>query len=255
MTKGLIFCIILFFTQGCTTLTQEKLSETLQSNGATQLRKDYKNITHSLIVYKQKLDLRNPKAFSKESARMIVDDMERSLNSIRFIYKGKTLVHYDEYFRVAFDPSPTISDRNDFLMVGLHKLLWESYQIGKGHHMTTLSFHQENFKKLYYYLEVIKWKIRTAKDPHGNYLFLTWQNNWQVELSMRLKQGEKPSWELIQNLPSLKNGKESLFDPSNPNFEILLNQIIAYVKNSARIVGDEPLDVGLEAMKSLVLFL
>ena len=54
---------------------------------------------------------------------------------------------------------------------------------------------------------------------------------------------------------SIKNGKESLFDHSNPNFEILLYHMIAHVKNSARTVGDEPVDIGLNAMISFVLFL
>ena len=102
---------------------------------------------------------------------------------------------------------------------------------------------------------MIKWKIRTAKDTNDNFLFITWQNNWQIELHEKVKKGINPTWEVLENLPSIKNGKESLFDHSNPNFEILLNHMIAHVKNSARTIGDEPVDIGLNAMISLVLFL
>ena len=70
-----------------------------------------------------------------------------------------------------------------------------------------------------------------------------------------MKMGMKPSWEMLENLSFIKNQKETILDPSNFNFEILLNQMIFHVKNSAKIIGDEPLDIGIDAMISLVLFL
>lgn len=102
---------------------------------------------------------------------------------------------------------------------------------------------------------MIKWKVKTAKDKNDHYLFLTWQNNWQVEFNNKLHSGQSPSWELIENLSTIKNHKESILDPSNFNFEIILSQIIFQVKNSARVIGKEPVDIGIEAMISLVLFL
>lgn len=255
MTRALFFFFfaVLFFS-GCNT-HQEKLGEVLQSHGATSLHRDFKKISECLVTYKEKLDLRNPKAFSKESQRTILNAISRSDNTLRITHDGVLLHGYDDYLRIAFSQNPLVPDRNDFLIIGLHKLFKETYQIDKGHQITTLSYQQEAFKRLYYYLEVIKWKMKTAKDSNQNYLFMTWQNNWQIELNEKLKKGAKPSWELIKNLPSIKSGKESLFDPSNPNFEILMNQMISHVKNSARIVGDEPVDIGIEAMVSFVLFL
>jgi len=157
--------------------------------------------------------------------------------------------------RIAFDKNSNIPDRDDFLIIGLYKLIWETYKVGDGHQITTLTYDQEAFTKLYYYLEVIKWKVKTAKDKNDNYLFLTWQNNWQVEFQNRLHAGEQPSWEMLQNLAYIKSHKESISDPSNFNFEILLSQIIFQVKNSARLIGKEPVDIGIDAMISLVLFL
>jgi hypothetical protein len=84
---------------------------------------------------------------------------------------------------------------------------------------------------------------------------LTWQNNWQIELEKNIKNGITPTWKNIQNLEYIKNGKESMYSHSNFNFEILMSKIIAYVKNSIRVTGDEPLDVSIEAMKSFVFFL
>jgi hypothetical protein len=242
-----------FLLNGCT--HQEKLSKTLQSTGATQLKHDFKKINEHLLTYKEKLDSRNPTAFSKTSKMTITYEISQERNTLSITYNGKKLKTYDDYLRVAFDTSANVPERNDFLIIGLHKLICETYQIDKGHQFTTLSYQQEAFKKLYYYLEVIKWKIRTTKDKEGNYLFITWQNNWQIELEQKLKQGAIPSWEMLQNLPSIQQKRETLLDASNPNFEIILNHMIAHVKNSARIVGDEPVDVGISAMLSLVFFL
>lgn len=239
---------------GCTT-HQEKLGEALQSHGAASIRRDFKKISEYLVMYKEKLNLRNPKAYSKESAHTITYAITNTLNTIRITHDGVMLKSYDDYLRVAFSKNPLVPDRNDFLIIGLHKLFYETYQMDKGHQITTLTYQKEAFKKLYYYLEVIKWKIRTAKDTNDNFLFLTWQNNWQVELHEKIQKGIQPTWETLENLPSIKNGKETLFDHSNSNFEILLNHMIEHVKSSARTIGDEPIDIGLSAMTSLVLFL
>ena len=251
-----LFCfflgILIFF--GCSS-SQEKLGEVLQSKGATQMHQDFKKISENLIHYKEKLDLRNPKAYSKEAKQSILHEINLTRNTLSITYNGKKLITYDDYLRVAFDKTRPVVDRNDFLIVGLHKLLCETYQIDKGHQITTLSYQQVAFKRLYYYLEVIKWKIKTAKDKEGNYLFVTWQNNWQIELAQKISKGIRPSWEILENLPSIKMQKETIFDPSNPNFEILMNHMIDHVKNSARIVGDEPIDIGIDAMVSFVLFL
>lgn len=252
----ILFCALLglLLFLGCSS-SQEKLGEVLQSKGAAQMHKDFKKISENLIAYKEKLDLRNPKAYSKEAKESIIHEIKLTRNTLSITYNGKKLSTYDDYLRVAFDKTKTVTERNDFLIVGLHKLLCETYQIDKGHQITTLSYQQEAFKRLYYYLEVIKWKMRNAKDKEGNYLFVTWQNNWQIELAQKLKTGAHPSWEMLESLPSIQTGKETIFDPSNPNFEILMNHMIDHVKNSARIVGDEPVDIGINAMISFVLFL
>ncbi|AFL69277.1 hypothetical protein [Sulfurospirillum barnesii] len=247
--------LLLFLLIGCGTSPQEKVSEILQSRGATNLTQDYKKITQYLYTYKEKLDIRNPKAFNKASQPYIFHEIKYAQNGIRMHYNGNLLKTYDDYLRIAFDKNPNIPERNDFLILGLHKLLWESYKIGEGHQITTLSYKEEEFKKLYYYLEVIRWKVKTAKDTNGNFLFITWQNNWQVELHQKLLKGEMLSWEMIQNLPSLRTKRESILDASNFNFEVILTQIIDQVKNSAKQIGKEPVDIGIDAMISLVLFL
>lgn len=253
MIRGIVLALIVF--AGCSSPNQENVSEVLQTKGATALHYDFKKSVENLIAYKEKLDLRNPSNYSKSSQETILKEMRNRTNAIRLSYNGVTLHTYDDYLRIAFDKSATIPERNDFLILGMYKLLWESYRIGEGHQITTLSYDEERFKKLYYYLEVIKWKIKTGKDEKGRYLFLTWQNNWQIELQNRLNAGQIPSWQMLESLPSIQSRKESLFDASNVNFEVLLSQIVFHVKNSARLVGKEPVDIGIDAMISLVFFL
>lgn len=130
----------------------------------------------------------------------------------------------------------------------MYKLVYDTYRKEDGHQFTSLGFDSQKFKKLYYYLKVINWKIKTNKDEADKYLFLTWQRNWQVELEQNKN---KP----IKELSYIKNKKESLFDPSNFSFEVMMNQMFFHVKNSAKIIGDEPLELSISAMTSFVLFL
>jgi len=249
-----MLCYLLILS-GCVAENQNKLGEVLQSKGATAMNQDYNHIIVNLMTYKEKLDLRNPKAYSQNTREYIINEIRTSHNTIHMTFNTNALKTYDDYLRVAFDKNTTIPDRNDFLILGLYKLIWESYKKEEGHQITTLTYNQEAFKKLYYYLQVIKWKIKTAKDTKGQYLFLTWQNNWQVELQNKLLMGQPLNTETLNTLASITSHQESLLDPSNFNFEILLSQIIFHVKNSARLIGVEPVDIGIEAMISLVLFL
>ena len=84
---------------------------------------------------------------------------------------------------------------------------------------------------------------------------MTWQNNWQIELEKRMKNNEKITWHLIQSLEYIKNQKETLFSPSNSSFEVLMKEMLYRVKDSLKIMGEEPLDVSIEVMKTLVFFL
>ncbi len=123
------------------------------------------------------------------------------------------------------------------------------------HQITTLSYDVKLLKSLYYSLSVLRWEIRTKKDTNDNYLFSTWQNNWQIEFEKSIKNGEKPSWTLIEDLEYISKKRETIYSHSNFNFEILMGKMLSRIENSLRITGEEPLDIGIEAMKSLVLFL
>ena len=250
--RMLYLFFITLLLSGCTN-SSPKVQEFFQTDNATHIQDDYKNIIKLLTKYKKKLDLRNPHSYDKQFSHYMYKEFKNSTNFLHLKEHDKYIEDYNRYLKIAFEKETKL--RNDYLILGLYKQLWFTYEQNETHQVTTLSYNQEALKTLFYTLKVIKWKINTKKDEYGNYLFLTWQNNWQVELKKHLDKGEQPTWELIQNLKYIKNGQENLYSPSNPNFEILMSEMIFRVENSLKILGEEPLDVSIEAMKSLVFFL
>ena len=247
--------LILFFLlfTGCGS-SQSKLETFFQTDNATHIKRDYLEIISLLLEYKHKLDIRNPNNFDKRRTYYIEEELKNSTNNLFLPYEEKYLHRYDEYLKVAFSPQK-IKDRNDYLILGLYKQIYRAYEVEEEFQITTLTYEIEKLKELYYSLMVINWEIKTKKDKKGDFLFITWQNNWQIELDKRLRRGEKISSKMLQNLKYIKNKKESLLSKSNCNFEILISKMLYCVKNSLRIMGEEPLDIGLEAAKSLVFFL
>ena len=250
--KIIFFILSILLFTGCANL-QPKVQEFFQTDNVTHIQKDYKEIVKLLTQYKRKLDLRNPQSYNKQFSHYMYDEFKNSTNLLHLKKNGKYIQDYNQYMKIAFQKDTKL--RNDYMILGLYKQFWLAYEQNEAHQITTLSYNQEALKTLFYTLKVIKWKINTKKDEHGNYLFLTWQNNWQIELKKRLDKGEQANWKLIQDLKYIKSGKENLYSPSNPNFEILMSEMIFRVENSLKILGDEPLDVSIEAMKSLVFFL
>ncbi len=246
------FILIILLLSGCTN-SSPKVQEFFQTDNATHIQDDYRNIIKLLTKYKQKLDLRNPKSYNKQFSNYMYKEFKNNTNFLHLKENEKYIQDYNRYLKVAFKKDT--KHRNDYLILGLYKQLWFTYEQNEAHQVTTLSYNQEALKTLFYTLKVLKWKINTKKGKNKNYLFLTWQNNWQVELHKRITNGEEPSWKLIENLNHIKTKQESLYSPSNPNFEILMSEIIFRVENSLKILGEEPLDISIEAMKSLVFFL
>ncbi len=250
--KIISFVFTILLLSGCTN-SSPKVKEFFQTDNATHIQNDYKEIISLLIQYKKKLDLRNPQSYDKQFSYYIYNELNRSTNYLFLKQNGKYIQDYNKYLNIAFKPDTKL--KNDYLVLGIYKQIWFAYEQDKTHNITTLTYDKKLLKTLFYTLKVLKWKINTKKDKDGNYFFLTWQNNWQIELKKLINKGEKPTWELIQNLKYIKSKQESLFSPSNPNFEILMSEMIFRVENSLKIIGEEPLDMSIEAMKSLVFFL
>lgn len=245
--------VVSLFT-GCFSSTQDTVEKFLQTNSANIVKNDYKHVIKELIVFKEKLDKRNPQAYSKEHEQTIYAQMGNLKNDFNLKYGYINLVKYKEYLQIAFSKTD-VENRNDYLILGLYKLIYDAYDIQDGHQITALTYDEEKLQRLYQNLQILKWKIKTARDLSNNYLFLTWQNNWQVELEKRIAHGEKLSYEQMQELKFIKEKKESLFSSSNTSFEVLLTVMSQRVENSLETMGVEPVDLGLDAVKSVFLFL
>ncbi len=218
-------------------------SEILQSNSATTISRDYKDIKKLLIKYKKILDMRNPNLYDKNLANNIIYDIKNNQDTIRLLDDNS----YKKYLQKAFDENTKY--RSDFLILGIYKMLFDTYNIKAGHQLTALGYDAEIFKKTYYTLKVLRWKIRNAKNAQNRFIFATWQLNWQLEFN---KKYNDISIDNLKNLPSLKNKKESIMDHDNFNFEIILSMIIDRVKDSLEAMGEEPLNLSITAMKAII---
>jgi len=253
--KHTIFLGIMISLLTACSSTQGKLQEILQTSSATKVKNDYQKTIELLVTFKQKLDKKNLNNYNKRISNLMYINLQDMQNNIDLKIDNLKLTKYEDYLKYAFDKNVSVANRNDLLIVGIYKLIYEAYEIGKGHQLTALSYDKIKLQKLYYNLNSIKYRIKFDKDNDGKYLFLTWQKNWQIQLQQELSVNENPSWKIIQNLNALKGKSETLFDTSDFEFEVLLSKMIYNVKNTLTNVGEEPVDVGIEAMKSLVIFL
>ena len=238
---SLIF-IISILLYGC--VNNQRTSQILQSNSATIISKDYQNLTTLLLKYKKILDLRNPELSDKKLSREIIFSIKHNYNTINPLKNSS----YSNYLQKAF--AKGVTNRSDFLILGLYKMFYKTYNIKGGHHITALGYDANLFKNTYYTLKVLRWKIRNAKDKNGRFIFATWQLNWQLEYNKKYK---NISIDTLKNLPSLKSGDESLLSHSNFNFEVTLSMMIDRVQNSLEAMGEEPLNLSISAMKAIIL--
>ena len=203
MLKYILSLLLLFIFTGCIP-KQENVENFFQTDAATSIKKDYAYLIHNVSEFKAKLDKRNAKAYDSVKAPEIYEMMKNYDNSVHLEFRGKTFDSYKDYLQIAFSKD-MIDYRNDYLVLGLYYHIYEAYNIEDGHKVTSFQYDSKQLEKLYKNLQIIKWKLKVNRDFNQNYLFLTWQNNWQVELEQRLKQGWKPTWNELQSLKRIKN--------------------------------------------------
>ncbi len=234
------------FTLFISCSSNQKAREFLQTNSATTISRDYQAIKELLLKYKKKLDLRNPKLYDKNLSYKISYEIKNDETSLNLLRNSS----YKSYLEKAFEQGTKY--RNDFLILGIYKMVYETYNINNGHQLTSLSYNSQQFKNLFYTLKVLRWEIRTKRDKNGNFIFVTWQKNWQIELNKKLQQNQKLSMHTLNNLPSIKDKKENIMEHSNFNFEIILTAMIDKVKDSLKAMGEEPLNLSINAMKAII---
>ena len=248
--KYLLIFIVLFFTS-CANI-QEKIRHSIQSENAKEIRNNYKEIIKLLSLYKTKLDKRNPKMHKLGFDSLLKEDIYKNENTINLLIgKLNTSSQYTDYLNHAFKKELKIENRNDYLIIGLYKMFYTAYQMDEKYKMTALSYDIEDLQNAYKNLQVIQWKIKFDKNIENKYLFLTWQNNWQIELEQKLQKTTLNKISLSQ-LRNIKSNEESLLDPSNNSFEILTSQMILYMERSIKMLNAEPEMLSIKTFLSFI---
>jgi hypothetical protein len=226
------------------------VERSIQSNGATQIHDYLLDIDNLLNQLRVKLNKRNPSNFNPKFARSIELMLTRHDPALFIDNSYPTAIEFLEH---ALHQEST-PDRNDLLIIGLYKLFEEHYQRNTGFIATAFHYDIQALKKIHRQLQVIFWKIKTAKDKNDRFLFLTWQNNWQIALHKRLVLEKRPfSTELFQTLPTIHTNEETLFDASNTSFTDIFAKILYIVEKTITIRGGEFEVLSAATLKRLIM--
>lgn len=253
--RYLFIILLTLFLTGCVSKSDNFVSTVFQTSGATHMREYEKELDNFLIKLGIKLVKRNREIFSKDILFYIKNDIKNHSDTINLpLIEHKETKEFKEYIKVAFSPKK-IKNRGDYLLVGLYKMFYWSFDGDSYHKLSALQYDGKKLQLAYEILQAVKWKIKVARDKKGDYLYLTWQNNWQVELDKKLRGGNKLSLRLLKNLTYIKNKKESLLSPSNLSFETLFGRMLFVYENALKTVGVEPKNLGADALRSIFLML
>ncbi len=254
MKRLLALILLLVLFQGCSGKKQayHSIFKTKDSNN---VENNYQQSVKLILEYKEKLNKRNPRAYNKELSTTITDHLKHS-EDILYLYTKKTkFTTYSEYLNFAFNTDIDVKNRNDYLILGLYTLIHSAYSINKNHKFTALEYNREEIQKAYKNLRILQWKIKYAKDKNGNYLFLTWQNNWQIELLNRYNKTKIIDYASIKDLKYIKNGTESLFDNSNSSYELIIDKILFYLEDSVSKTDMNAGEVFVDVIKVTTMFI
>jgi hypothetical protein len=246
--RVLLFIVLIFSFQAC--VSTSSIKSIAQTNSASQIEEYKSEVLKLLLKYKEKLDLRNPYSYNKDLASNINHQIRSKQDYINIIQDGKKLKTSEEYLYYAFSENE-IRNRNDFLILGMYKLIYEAFAYSNNHTFAATQYDKSSMIKLYETLQVIRWKVRTNKDKNNQYLFKTWQNNWQLEL----ENSDLNDLNIIKQLKYIKNNQESIFDHSNFSFEILISSMLVNIEHILRKINIEPYEMGISAIKSFVFIL
>ncbi len=210
MQKVLFFGLLCasVFLGGCGQATKNP-SSFFQTNAATLLNDYGADTLKNLTLLRTKLEARNP-SYSDPT-------FKRKLDAILALQgQGYVLKNYKEYIKRAFDPQNKY--RNDDLLLAIFSILHEGYGWEKDHRFSALEYDGKKLVESHKILQVIAWKLKSAQDKSGRYLFYTWQNEsgmancsfegifatmeYQMEKSIRLV-GEEPETLSVKGLSSL----------------------------------------------------
>lgn len=242
-----IFFLFLVFS-GCSTKKDEAFVQSVfQTNGASAVREHKDLLRDSLLKYQDKLNKRNPSFSSKKDTQEIINRIKNKKNSISLdLLKDKPDAYYQDYLNIAFSKD-YVKNRNDYLILGIYKMLYWAYTIDRTHTITTIQYDVEKIQKANKMMQVIQYKVQTSLDNKGNHLFITWQRAWQVEVLQKINNK--------QEIEIDKYTRKELLYHSNMNFQVISSSMIFTLQESLRYLGAEGTNLSTQAIKSVLMFL
>ncbi len=214
----------------------------IKTNKEIKIEEYLKDIDSLLLRFYKKLNKRNPNSFNKNNFSIIED----ALKNGKYIYIRNFADTPVMIIKEALNRDKKISFRNDYLIIGLHDMIYKAFK-RDDFKITALSYDLEKLNKLFLNLQIIFWQINTYKDRQGDYLFLTWQNDWQIRLSKKLKKGE-PFKKVVSNF-----SEDELLKPCNMSFSMIYAKILYIIEKIIKERGGEPQEIGVNVLKSLAL--
>ena len=247
-TNFIIVLILLMSITGCGTNKNPSFVKSIfQTDGASAVDIHIDTLKSELLKYKYKLNKRNPNHHFKNIDKAIIKEIKNSTNNLTLkLLNNKTNTTYKDYLNIAFDTN-YIENRNDYLILGIYKLLYWAYDIKRSHTITTMQYNIQKLQKANKMMQVIQYKIQTTTDKNGNYLFLTWQRPWQVEILKKINKKEKINLD--------KYTHKQLLYPSNMSFQVISSNMIFTIQKTLKFLGAEVSNLSKSAIKNIFIFL
>lgn len=233
---------------GCSTKDDNSfVRKVFQTNGASEVREHTFKLQKSLVIYYEKLNKRNPNYSSKINTKNIIKDIQNRTNTISLdISTKKKTMTYKDYLNVAFSKS-YVKNRNDYLVAGIYKMLYWAYTIDRTHTITTMQYDIEKIQEANKMMQIIQYRIQTDKNKDGDFLFLTWQREWQIDLLKNINKKRE--------LDLIKYTQKELMYHSNMSFQTITTGMIFTLQETLRYLGSESTNLSSEAIKSVFVFL
>lgn len=244
---------VLLYLSGCAGNSENSsfAKSVFQTNGASGVREDTDMLMKLLLEYSVKLNKRNPNNYSKEYSKYIIGSIKNHSLSMRLpLLKSNPNATYKEYLNIAFDKK-YVQNRSDYLIVGIYKLLYWAYEMDRSYTVTAMQYDLPKVQKANEVMQIVQYRIKTAKDVDGNYLFLTWQRQWQVDL---LKKMNKKTL-LAQDMSLACYDEKLLLSSSNMSFEVITSNMIFVIQKTLKSLGAEPNNLSASAIKGIFFFL
>ncbi len=218
-----------------------------QTNGAAAVRKHTDILQSSLIKYYLKINKRNPNNTSKETRAKIIKEIQNRSNTIKLsLLERKKLSSYKDYLNIAFSKD-YVKNRNDYLILGIYKMLYDAYTFSRTHTITTIQHDTQKLQEANKMMQVIQYRIQKNRDKDGNYLFITWQRPWQIESLKKINKQEKFTLDSYT--------QKQLLYHSNMNYQIITQRMIFTLQETLQYLGVESTNLSAQAIKSVFIFL